>query len=133
MTLDELAARCEQATGPSDTLDCEIWDAIYPGERAERARRLTEDGPYKGRLVPADHDAYTKPRLAFTASLDAAMTLVPEGAWWELDARGSAIVVVEVTFGDPPEVEYDKRRCKGQATTPVLALVAAALRAKASP
>ena len=33
--LSELIARIEAATGPNYALECEIWDAIYPGERAE--------------------------------------------------------------------------------------------------
>lgn len=73
-----LADRCEAATGPNYGLDCEIWDAIYPGDRDERFSKLLE-GPYKGRLGPADKDGYIKPLRSFTASLDAAMTLVDDG------------------------------------------------------
>ena len=127
----ELAERCEKATGPSYGLDCEIWDAIYPGERDARFERLSSEGPYKGRLGPADRDGYIKPLRAFTASLDAAMTLVPEGCFWTVmnarDGQDRPIVgagLALVTAPDDVAVSEPS-----QAATPALALVAAALRA----
>lgn len=126
--LEALAVRCEQAAGPSYTLDCEIWDAVYPGDRDERFAKLTSDGPYKGRLSPHDRDGYIKPLRAFTASIDAALTLVPEGQSVRMGwcaGAGYAEVFEPGTYGD---------RGLGTGTisakTPALALCAAALRAK---
>jgi len=126
----ELAERIEAASGPSYVLDCDIWDAIYPGERDERFAKLTAKGePYHGRLGPADKDGYIKPLRAFTASIDSALSLVPEGISWRLDfaraqhgqhAIGSAFVII------------DGQRYHGDAATPALALCAASLRAQAA-
>lgn len=69
--LDGLARRCEEATGPDRELDEAIRDAVFD---------VRNSGPYywlespTGEIVGAD----TQPRH-YTASLDAAMTLVPEG------------------------------------------------------
>jgi hypothetical protein len=133
----KLAERCEQAAGPGYTLDCGIWDAIYPGERDARFEKLTSEGPHKWRLSPADRDGYIKPLRAFTASLDAAMTLVPEGCdervlFWRLgnDGEGGnpgdfkAEILIVSTFAAK---EYP-----AVAATAPLALCAAALRARAS-
>lgn len=76
--LSALARRVMDLKGPSYEMDCAIWDAIYPGERAARFEKLTAKGsPYHMRLGLADMDGYVRPLRAFTTSLDAAMTLVP--------------------------------------------------------
>ena len=121
----ELAERCEKATGPDYALECEIWDAIYPGERDGRFRKLTEEGPYKGRLGPAERDGYVKPLRAFTASLDAALTLVPEGFDWIIGRTNSGLTIHAEVGGQGGEFQRF-------ANTPALALCAAALRAIAS-
>ncbi len=87
MTLLELAERCEAATGPSYVLDLEIAEVIAPTE-------LAWQPPY-------------------TASLDAAMMLVPDHDGW-------------IIMGNSAKVG---RQISG-AATPALALCAAALRAR---
>lgn len=57
MTQSELIAALEKATGPSRDLDEQIADAFLPS----------------GWLAPR-----------FTASIDAALTLVPDNAFWSL-------------------------------------------------
>lgn len=116
MTAD-LALRVEEATGPDRELDRLIQLAI---------RKPVPSDAWTGRdAIPPQ-----KPRH-FTASLDAAMTLVPEG-WIALisnvglpdecnTAKGSAIVGYGRADLEPIEVE---------AATPALALTAAALRAR---
>jgi hypothetical protein len=104
----ELAERCEQATGPSFALDAAIWCAI-------------NDVPFIERRV-RDFERGQTPR--YTASLDAAMTLAPDGAdyaiervngehWASFDADGERM---------PPV----------RGATRELATCAAALRARAS-
>lgn len=116
----ELAARCEKATGPEYDLDCAIWDVIYPGERAQRFEKLTDKGqPYHSRLGPADLDGYVKPFRAFTASLDAAVSLVGDAHWKVED---------HPTIGISAVVDIEQ----GFAATPALALTAASLRALAA-
>jgi hypothetical protein len=96
----QLADRCEKATGPDRQLDADIFTAL--------------------KLVPdRKHDGY--PFYAFTQSLDAAMTLVPEGEDW---AVGSGpLFPTSARVAGKPAV---------QAATPALALCAASLRAKAN-
>lgn len=132
-----LADRVEKAEGPSYALDCAIWDAIYPGERVARFEKLTAKGqPYHKRLGPADLDGYVQPLRAFTASLDAAMTLVPEnhavdltmwGAMWGGKHRARVLPLHKdgerwLHHGSDPHFCVN-------ASTPALALTAASLRA----
>lgn len=93
--LTELAARCEAATGPDRELDALIESAI------------PRFGLYR-----------------YTASIDAAMTLVPEGWTWGVFDDGTAWVW--------PDERRDLLTGKqAKAATPALALCAATLRARA--
>lgn len=111
----ELAERCEKAEGPDRELDRLIGATIYQLE--------------VGRTVPGIEGCYSP---EYTASLDAALTLAPEGwpvfhlfnchlgpdRWiWEADLA--------------PQRSYADI-LRGQAATPALALCAASLRARAS-
>jgi hypothetical protein len=119
MILLELADRCEQATGPDRELDAEIAEASgNMPEDYQRATHYGEPRPYfwhkfehEGEIIP----------LRYTASLDAAMTLVPEEAWW-------SVMRAPCAEGYDAEVASDDPR---HAATPALALCAAALRARA--
>ena len=133
--LSELIARIEAASGAQYVLDCAIWDAIYPGERAERFAKLTAPGkPYHGRLGPADVDGYVQPLRAFTASIDAALTLVPDGyavdmtigRYWPNRAR----VLHVYQDGDRWFHRGSDPAICANAATPALALCAAALKAR---
>ena len=101
----DLAERCEAATGP----DLALNDAIA------RAR-----SKWEGRLV---WSGLSRP---YTASLDAAMTLVPEG-WERIETTslnytdGSVRHYAAVNFMQP-----------SKAAAPSLALCAAALKARAT-
>jgi hypothetical protein len=100
MTLLELAERCEKATGPDFDLSFAIWQAaIEP-------------------IAPSSRQP------DYTASLDAAMTLVPEGA--EL-----VTLVLINSAGRMPSAGIDGGEHISHAATPALALCAAALRARA--
>jgi len=134
----ELALRIEAASGPDRILDGLITVAI-DGDR--RTILYNEPGPFPQKPVygPIRDLALSGADLAnyinapvYTASLDAAMALVPENADWMLD-----------NFDGPVE-----KRCTAEtfaksgvgrdgfgtcfAATPALALTAAALRARAS-
>ena len=98
--MTELARRCEEAEGPDRNLDAMIHFAIKNGIGCGMA----QDAP------------------AYTSSLDAAMTLVPDG-WtlFHLDGPfNNGPCHATVANGDFAE---------GEAETPALALCAAALRA----
>jgi len=114
-TLEELAARAESSAGADRELDAAIFDAT--NERAHE--RNGRD------LLPWAH--------CYTSSLDAAMTLVPEG--WRLVRLGETpvddagpwealIAQREAAFGRA-------RTSAVQAKTAPLAIVAASLRARA--
>ena len=94
-TLLTLAERCEQAAGPDAGLDLAIWTSLLdtPGFRPPPSPWRTD----------------------YTASLDAAVTLVPEGCGW-------------MVMGNAAKV----KRWPSRAATPALALCAAALRARAA-
>jgi hypothetical protein len=115
----KLAERCEQATGPDRELDRAIERAV--GWARNNALGHEVYGP-TGR-------AYNPRRL--TASLDAAMTLVPEGYdplidYTGVDTHGGK-KVVELYYG-----LEELAIVRAAAATGPLALCAAALRARAS-
>jgi hypothetical protein len=101
--LMELAARCEAATGPDRELDFDIYDECFP--------TLPRSGCLRANLI--EHHIKT-----YTASLDAALTLVPEGYVFGV-ARTYGYCSAEVGGRNP-----------SKAANPALALCAAALRAR---
>jgi hypothetical protein len=73
VALIELAERCEKATGPDRTLEQDICDTVH--------------GPdYMPNVFQQDGSRIPR----FTASLDAAMTLVPEGRSWSVSFNSQA-------------------------------------------
>ena len=126
-TLLALAARCEAAEGPDRELDARIalargwvreWNnQWWPPHIIAEARRRKRSKWYCGKYEPL-------PR--FTASLDAALRLVPEGCEWVLWSNRGARVV-RFSLSAPP-LEYEG---SALCATPALALCAAALPARA--
>jgi hypothetical protein len=131
-----LAERCESAKGPDRELDELIRAALFCAQKVVAVRESRYNGAwcvwvegYKGverlweplGLSPAQRTG------AFTASLDAATALVPEGAGWNvgMDDKGLGLLGsanVESADGWP----------LGQGATAALSLCAAALRARAA-
>lgn len=136
----KLAERVESATGPDRELDCAILVAIdwrYDDwEEGEHTAREMADKHGLAWLVSRSVEGYNStwrhlPRL--TASLDAAMTLVPEvsdspGEHWSVEkwvkqsAHPAHVMATAWVYGAP----------RTYAATPALALTAAALKARAS-
>jgi hypothetical protein len=110
-TLIALAERCEAATGPDREVDEAIYDAFVT---------LTGTPPYVCHMLFGKPRCTDSPPPYFTASIDAAMTLVDDASWWRVDrgATGDCYARVNGIL------------C--QAATPALALCAAALRARAA-
>jgi hypothetical protein len=109
ITLLALAERCEQAAGPDRVLDAEILCAIY-GFTIHKENRCVNSSSWD----------------RVTGSLDAAVTLVPEG-WdfciskgWDEECAVSLAPANKVT------------EVISTSTTPALALCAAALQARAA-
>lgn len=102
-TLHSLAERVEALTGADRSLDWEIH---------------LRDG-LDGVGMYGDHPAYT-------ASLDAAVTLVPEGCTWWLDTTEGKNEALVCWSGPVRKEDYR------YAATPALALCAASLKARAT-
>lgn len=127
--LVELAARCEQATGPDRELDKLIAETLALPHGPRSGWSNDENG---------DHWIVEECSALVTASLDAAMTLVPEGTLWKVDygiawsdeepASGGRNYRAGVGIGDVPAQWHHG----WSAATPALALTAACLRARAS-
>ena len=114
MTSEDLARRCEAATGPDRALDCAIRDTLrLPNDYGA-------DWGARGHEIPAAHP--------YTASLDAALTLVPEGYFPTIDFANSRCWI-----RDRQGFDVLHGPAYGFAATPALALCAAALRAGATP
>jgi hypothetical protein len=114
----ELAERCEKATGPHRELDYAISEGIGKG-CVRSSKPLREDHA-------EETGGFTIPR--YTASLDAAMTLVPEGWRPVIDmASEEGAAIVDVWAAPAASPQPTRRHAK--AATPALALCGAALRA----
>lgn len=131
--LSELAARVEAAEGSDRELDARIWCALHscaPGPIDASGFSFTNDegvGPC------------WQQRIDYTASLDAAMTLVPEGCLamvshlWDGNHRaGHAVVNSYALNGEEPDGKMWTDAFTAVAHTPALALCSAALRAHAA-
>jgi len=105
----ELASRCEQATGPDRELDIAIAEKVL--------------GWGKWPKGPA-------PKV--TASLDAAMTLVPEDGRIELKSEFSDGPDTPLEWWAALAPGYMQQRVRTEGRTAALALCAAALKARAS-
>jgi len=126
---EALAVRVDRASGPDLVLERDIALAVYPGAQplhGNETRISVWDGNGRTQLT-------VKP---YTASIDAAMTLVPEGWFLTLDRyivsddpaqRGSWRVWLKFIH---PTDHIEKRFAR--ADTPATAVLSAALRARAA-
>lgn len=111
---EALAARCEAAQGPCPVIDTAIMLAVYP----DLGLRQCPDGYwYSASGIHTRVEEYT-------ASLDAAASLVPEGMFWRMASELAQAMIVRRSTTGHPEVSRS-----GLCHTPALALCAAALRA----
>lgn len=106
-TLTNLAAECEAATGPSRDLDFRIWHAI-----ATTTVYGTTEAP------------------AFSASIDAALTLVPEGYFVHRIGQYADMSMWGVTIFRQSDLRL-QFPLYGEATSGARSAGAAALRARA--
>lgn len=132
--LNTLASRVEDVSGPDRELDAEI--GLCLGLKVERVTigpdHRREEIVTTGRKA-GDHAPTSRPISRYTASLDAALTLVPGGCSWRVGVSseprkailgGSAAEVMQGCFG--------KLLAQTGGATPALALCAASLRAISS-
>ncbi len=121
-----LAERVEGLTGACRETDEAIRYAI--GWRAAHGRWYSpEDAALsRRRKIGLLNFQPSQPPGPFTASLDAALGLVPSGWGWGIEAKGGAC---EAAVFKGPSEQFIKG---GFAATPALALTSAALRARAA-
>jgi hypothetical protein len=124
-TLLALAARCEQAAGPDRELDQDISRVLLPAA-AEGIARSRYGWSYRV-FGPFGWDDEWLETLPFTRSLDAAVTLVPEGHEW-LRKNPQTMTV----YREPDDLKEWAQHIDARAATSALALCAAALRARAA-
>lgn len=126
----ELAERCEAATGPDREIDAQIIVTLehpeyrYPDEVLNRKPSSWDEAAGRFR-----HDGFggSIPWPAYTASIDAALTLVPSGHLWQVNqwetGADAHMAPTRPIYSPQP---------KAKAATPALAICAAALRARAA-
>jgi hypothetical protein len=118
MTIDELIAALEAATGPDRELDLRIARDVMNSEPLKHAAGLSDE------LIMAQAWA---PMPRYTASLDAAVTLVPEGYVWRMHAPANLPTgkwVAEIYM----QPMWGTCRDGAHAFSPAIALVIAALK-----
>ena len=110
MQKDELTALAERVmtlAGPNYAVDCEVWDAVYPGERAERLAKAMGN---KASLPSHEAEFIKAPPLrSFTSSLEAAMTMVPEGKHFHAMHAALSAMDRRYDFGRYVRTEVDGR------------------------
>lgn len=134
--MNNLIDKLERADGPDRELDAEIAVATKLGCRPN----LSDDLEYLS--LPNKHDRgpgvtagnywfhcrsgmSLRSAPAYTASIDAAMTLLPDGAEWTLSVVAYEPCLVTISSGDDR-----KDATHALAKTPAIAIVLAALRAR---
>lgn len=129
MTLSEIIARVEAATGPDRELDAEIGRALGLDVRAEFAEEPDLGDWFIGQ--PRECGSWMEQDALpdYTASLDAALTLVPKRYGRDLPIhmqRTTSFGCCAVVWHDP---EFNRSE-RGDAGTMPLAVCAASLRAR---
>lgn len=144
--LSDLIAKLESASEGSRELDAEIWWHIGKPTFAEKPNRDPEWWAANPHLDPDATWGLPVPLLEiieqklgphYTTSLDSALTLVPEGAWWlvgrdtgndsplrNFGSRGGSC------FHAQCDTNYGVAENKHRAATPALSLTIAALKAR---
>lgn len=140
MTLQELIERLEGLSGPDHEVDCAI--GLATGWRREIIQRAgREDDEHWYRPDGKIHGGFCP---FFTASLDAALLLVPGGMWavsgpWtfsEGHEKAGQNSYDAACFPDDGPSDYESLRDfddSGSGATPAIALCIASLRARLAP
>ena len=129
-TLQALLNRVLEGTGPDRELDAEITRMLLPPD-ADAVTRSRHGWSYRV-FGPDGWDDEWLENKPYTASLDAALTLVPNGYWWQIssgkrrhyDPQAGA----ELFFAGGPN--RGDITVSADAATPPRALIAACLKAR---
>ena len=132
----DLIKRIEAATKGSRELDAEVYNTTPENGRVamrlpmEKWRGRFDDGWYVVRSDKGAEDKYPERLPHYTTSIDAALTLVPEGAWdWSVHEYLTSSYQNRALAKVGPAVE--DRHVHGSGRKPALALCIAALKARA--
>ena len=140
--LSDLISRVEKASGPDGDLEAEIWLACTPGATRDKWSYIhkatgrectvdeTRDATYRLIIVPE-----------YTTSIDAALTLLPEGyavtdlmIWPDEPSSATVVGTTRRPFGKDHRVSWvhgaGDGTWRGNGATAPLALLAAILRAR---
>ena len=123
-TLLALAERVEAATAGDRELDAEI--AVAAGGFRRTSKSVLSKGQWD---YACEGDSYFIAWPAYTASLDAAMSLVPSGCAWSVEAILSLPEPFHAVVSDG--LWLSRSTTPSIAATPALALTAACLRSRA--
>jgi hypothetical protein len=124
--LETLAKRVSDSTGPDRALDVVIWLVVTPGSTR---RQWSYEHKATGQRCDVDETRDGSHRLitvpSYTASLDAAASLIPADHDWVLEhVNGGLTIGARVGHNDPDKTSWGD--------TAAAALCAAALRARAA-
>lgn len=137
--LATLIERLEKASGPDWELDIEIGEIIFP----EQYKALCED--FEKTWKRAQENGLHDRRLAcwrstfqgvwrFTYSIDAALTLVPEGWRWRVERYNTDETKCNAELAEVGQIRDFgigiKTRAQASGPTPAIALCIASLRAR---
>lgn len=134
-TLLELAARVEVAEGASRELDAEIFRAIgapLPQQFLGRGVSLNWDAGQSAFVMPVGGLQIRYDHPAFTASLDAALTLVGGKPWSISPQNAAGALPWYAQIMDTFEASAFDVISDAESECPIRALAAAALKALAS-
>ncbi len=129
--LNALIERLSRATGPDRELDAAIAVAIKGGRIDWILDGITKE-TFPVRVYPDTTGVTARGELQaavprYTSSIDAAMTLVPEGWNWELSNNPPSAWMCESGYN--PDT-YNGETAQANARTPAIALTIAALSAR---
>ena len=121
-----LIEKLEGVTDGSRELDAEIALAVGYTRAWHEDMAPNRGGWYwRNKDIGPTHETYDWPPL-FSSSLDAALTLVPEGGWqWQI-RQDPNVYRAAIVGGIVPDLKI----MRGLATSPALALCIAALKAR---
>ena len=122
--MDDLIAKLEAATEGSRELDAEVAMEIHPRLKTYTPDTVTGPGHW---ISDKDGRVYAQD---YTTSLDAAVTLIPEG--WRLDELKNLIDYwgCILWYADPPQAVYCGYNDQLRPKSSILAICIAALKAR---
>lgn len=133
-----LIERIEAASEGSRELDAEIgrtcgWVQKSHSQWGIGAPHWWRDGRCQSEIIGWWHSQQAASLPAFTFSLDAAITLVPQGMHWCVDSDGDRYMASASVGPQPIGGELYEPHAIADAETPALALCAASLKAMETP